>query len=182
MRPYFANLILTRPKAASLAFLDRLGADVPAGLNVILSPLISIESLGQAVDLKGISGVIFSSSNGVAFTGPGAGLPAYCVGFATTQAAKDAGWDASFCGENADELVERLIHDRPATPLLHLCGRHQRGNIAGRLSQADVPTTALEVYDQRAQPLTQDAQQALAGNTACVLPLFSILYCNIKKT
>jgi uroporphyrinogen-III synthase len=61
----------------------------------------------------------------------------------------------------------------PPAPLLHIGGVHRRGDVAGRLGEAGIPTAEVDVYDQRRLPLSQDVQQALAGHVPVIVPLFS---------
>lgn len=100
-------------------------------------------------------------------------VPAYCVGEVTARAARDAGWDATCVGLDANELVAALTHSRPAAPLLHLRGVHASGDIAGRLSAAGLPTQAQAIYDQQLLTPTPEALDALTGALPIIAPLFS---------
>ena len=100
-------------------------------------------------------------------------LPAWCVGEATTAAARAQGWDAECAGRDAEDLVQTLIARRPDAPLIHLRGVHARGDIAARLSAAGIETREAVIYDQRLLPLVPQAVQALAGTEPVIVPLFS---------
>ena len=165
-------LILTRPEAASCQFAERIGAWLPDHVEVIISPLLDLVATGNPVDLEGISGAIFSSPNGVAFS-PAANLPAFCVGEETTRAALAKGWDARKSGNTSNELVAELTKNPKLEPLLHLSGVHTRGEIADRLAQAGIKTRNIASYDQRLKDLSASARAALEGGIEPIIPLFS---------
>lgn len=79
----------------------------------------------------------------------------------------------SHVAETADELVLALSQAAPEGPLVHLHGRHTRGDIAARLTKAGVLTSGQVIYDQVAMPLTAQARAALTGETPIILPVFS---------
>ena len=170
------TLLMTRPRAAAERFVARLAPGVRNKLRVIYSPLMRIEFLPGAVSLENTHGVIFTSANGVA-AAQAAGLrptlPAYCVGPATTAAARRARWSVEETCDTADALVAALIARRPPAPLLHLRGIHARGEIAERLTAAGIETRAQPVYDQQLIGLSDEALEALAGSDPVIVPLFS---------
>ncbi|OWU76153.1 hypothetical protein ATO3_06405 [Marinibacterium profundimaris] len=175
---------MTRPQEASEALAARI--DCP-GLRVVISPVMRIE--GRAVQPPAeAAGLIFTSAHGVAEAARQdllRDLPVFAVGEATAQAARANGWPATCAGLTADELVETLSRHPPETPLLHLRGTHARGDIAGRLTRAGLPTTEAVIYDQVAQPLSSRARDALNGADPVILPVFSprsarLLVANLK--
>ncbi len=168
-----ANLILTRPKAASDRFIASLSTEISEKVGIIRSPLIEIVGLPAQIDWNGVRGVIFSSSNGVRYAGPGRGLPAYCVGTATTEAAREAGWDAIRAGRDADELVQFLIEAKPPSPLLHLAGVYRWGDVHVRLNEQGIAAQIVEVYDQQLRSLNKKALAALQSGLPMLVPLFS---------
>ena len=147
-------------------------------------PLVLRQMVGLAVEIAAATdhialgeakGVIFTSANAVATCialGFRHDLPAYCVGKATADAAARAGWQAECLGETAADLVDSLRKKPPASPLLHLHGKHTRGNVAATLSAAGLPTSGLVIYDQILQPLSTEARQVLSQGPA-IVPLFS---------
>ena len=169
-------LLLTRPRAASDRFIRMLPEAVRDGLDLCLSPLIEIETIAASADLGGFGGVIFTSANAVAAAqalGLPAGLPAHCVGQATTRAARAANWQAQTCGETAQQLVAHLERHRPETPLLHLSGRHTRVDLASELSDAGIATQNRPIYDQPLRPVSQEALDLVARAQAVIAPVFS---------
>ncbi|WP_406647190.1 uroporphyrinogen-III synthase [Aliisedimentitalea scapharcae] len=169
-----AGLLMTRPVAASRKFVAGLPDWVLALAPVVISPLLDIRESHVGVDLAGINGVIFTSSNGVRWARRlSPDVPAYCVGAATTWAAKNAGWPAEMRGENAETLI-RSLTDVPVTaPLLHIRGCHGRGDVAQSLSGAGVPCSEVVVYEQQLLPLTEEARNLLMACNDIIVPLFS---------
>lgn len=170
------TLLMTRPREAAERFVARLAPGVRDKLRVIYAPLMQIDFLPGPVSLQGVHGVIFTSANGVAAAqaaGVRPTLPAYCVGSATTAAARRARWSVEEVCETADALVAALIARRPPAPLLHLRGTHARGEIAERLTAVGLETRAQPIYDQKLAGLSDAARQALAGPDPVIVPLFS---------
>lgn len=170
------TLLLTRPQAQSArfaqAFAARFGADFP----VVISPLQEIVPNDTKIALDGITGLIFSSENGVesfANHSRGRRFSAYCVGERTAQAARKRGLDVRFVAANADALVAEVGAHRPGGRLLHLRGKHARGAVAERLEEAGQACGAAVIYDQIRQKPSQSAQETLAGKGAVLTPLFS---------
>lgn len=169
-------LLLTRPRAASDALAEKIAARLGDTVDVVVSPLIEIVYLPGPLALSGVRGLIFTSGNGVeaaAALTPNRDLPAYCVGPSTTRRADAAGWRAEMAGPDARSLVLRLKALRPDAPLLHLRGRHARGDIVGQLGAAGLPVREQIVYDQRPLPLSQAARARLQGLAPVIVPLFS---------
>ncbi len=170
------TLLMTRAEDASRRFVQRLPGQLRARLRVVTSPLIGVAPVAGTLDPAPARGIIFTSGNGVAVASSltrRRDIPCFCVGRATTEAARDAGWKAACAGRTADELVADLSARRPAAPLLHLRGKHARGNIATRLTAAGVETHEQVIYDQHLLALNARARAALAGTEPVIVPLFS---------
>ncbi|MBR9650384.1 uroporphyrinogen-III synthase [Thalassovita aquimarina] len=167
-----ATLLLTRPLASSQRFAaqlrQRLG-DVP----MMISPLLQIDPVGRAPDLAGARAVIFTSQNALLAVAEGQGMPCYAVGSATADAARAAGFDPIAVERNAEDLFQRIMADHPSGPLLHLHGRHARGRLAERLTDAGIETREEVVYEQRETPLSTVAETLLRGEQTVIVPLFS---------
>lgn len=167
-------LLLTRPAAQSARFAGE-AAQALGPLRVVTAPLLEMRFLDRPLP-AGARGLVFTSANGVhalARRGSGAGLPAWCVGARTAQAAQEAGFDARIGGADAAALVDRLISAAPPGPLLHVRGIHGRGAVVERLNSAGIETKEAVLYDQRALSLTEEAKAALQGNGPVLVPLFS---------
>lgn len=170
------RLLMTRPRAASERFVAQLKPKVQDRVQVIYSPLLEIEPAKIDIDLSGVQGLIFTSSNGVnvaAHQIQDRSIPVYCVGRATTASAERAGWQAVFCGETSEALIGTLLRSRPSSPLLHLRGQHARGNVAQTLTQLGLSVQDLAIYDQRLLDFSQEARSALDGSEPVIAPLFS---------
>jgi uroporphyrinogen-III synthase len=166
-------LLITRPKRGAERFIARLDPVLLTKVDVVLSPLLEIVPTQNPVDLDAATAVVFTSANAVSFCPQGQGRIAYCVGEQTAEAAIAHGWRSAFAARDADDLVARLTADAPGSRLVHLAGKHRRGEIAARLTANGVQTDVVEVYDQVLLPLTTEAQAALASETRVLLPLFS---------
>lgn len=166
-------LLMTRPENSAERFLARLSPALLQRTRVIHSPLMQIVPTGETPDLSAAAGVIFTSAQGVALAPRGIGRPAYCVGEITAKAARARAWHVRAHALTADDLVPAIEKMSPEGPLVHLAGRHRRGDIAGRLTASGTPTTVSVLYDQRLQNLTKEALAALSGEITAVVPLFS---------
>ncbi len=171
-----AVLLLTRPLAASQRFAGQLPARLRSRVDLCMSPLLDIVTIAHAVDWGDARGVIFTSANGVtvaAGLSDRRDLPCYCVGQATTRAARAQGWRAEMLGDTADALIATLSGRDVAGPLLHPGGVHRRGNIAQTLSKAGLPVRTQAIYDQVEVPLSAAARILLDGPNPVIAPVFS---------
>lgn len=166
-------MVMTRPRAAAQAFVAGLDAETRAALDVTYSPLIEIVSLDVPVSLIPDDGAIFTSSNGVQYAPDGAGRVAYCVGQATTRAARTRGWAAIQAGQDAISLRDEIIRISPRQRLFHLSGRHTRGAISEHLSDAGLSVQNIAIYDQITCAMTDGARAVLARGNRVIVPLFS---------
>jgi uroporphyrinogen-III synthase len=167
--------LLTRPNAQGDRFADALRARFGPDLRIVTSPLMVRHDLTPALP-DDVAGLIFTSETGVAALGrlrPAEGLPAWCVGDRTAQAARQAGYEARSAAGDATALVALILAEAPPGPLLHARGEDSRGAVAERLTAAGIPTTEALVYAQRPKPLTAEARRLLEGADAVILPLFS---------
>ncbi len=168
MMPQTPIILLTRPKAAAKAFAKKL-ANFHA--DVVISPVQAIKQVPYEKPIH-IGGAIFTSRNGVDVV-DGRDLPAWCVGDATMQAARDKGWNALSADGDAEALLRRILADGAQPPLVHFRGEFARGNLAERLSEAGVETREIIVYRQMSKPLCDTARHHLGRKTPVIVPLFS---------
>lgn len=165
-----ASLLLTRAQADATRFVAALDPTVLSLADICIAPLLRIEAVGAAVDLTDIGAVIFTSAKAVEFAPEGEGRAAYCVGAMTAGAANAKGWRVNLTAETAEDLLSAI---ETTAPLTHLSGRHQRGDIAQRLTERGVPCTRQVIYDQHLQPFDAKAQRVLEGDKPVIVPLFS---------
>ncbi len=170
------SLLITRPLPVGRSFADTLPQSVLGRVRLCFSPLLEITPLTDEIEFQAATAVVFSSANGVQVSSrlsKRRDLRAYCIGRRTTESATKAGWNAEFLGENADQLVEKVVQKGLRGPLLHLSGEHVRGDIASRLTEAGCPTMRQPVYAQELVPLTREAQLLLDSQEPVVAPVFS---------
>ncbi|WP_299147500.1 uroporphyrinogen-III synthase [uncultured Tateyamaria sp.] len=164
---------MTRPRAASEAFVARLSRDVANRITPIYSPLIDIVGIGADFEIARDHGVIFTSGNGVRHAPHGTGQVAYCVGRATTELAQSRGWTAQQAGGDAQSLIEQIIRIHPTQRLFHLSGTYTRGNVVDQLRSAGLKVERRAVYDQPLHPLSNDAHAIMQSAPFVCVPLFS---------
>jgi uroporphyrinogen-III synthase len=134
------------------------------GLDAAAVPLFTVEPVAWEVpDPGSFDALLLTSANAVRHAGEGLkalrGLPAYAVGDATAEAAREAGFDIKGTG---DAGVERLLGSIEADiKLLHLCGDDRKE--AAEARQEVVP---LVVY--RATEVAAPDLSAAAGSVALV--------------
>lgn len=153
-------LLLTRPEDASRRFA---AAVADLGLRVVISPVLRIVPVAHdAARLAAASGLVLTSVNALAAAGPGRGRPAICVGPATAQAARAAGYRVTEGPGDAERMLPLLQDLGPGW--LHPHGAH----VAKVL-----PVPGMVVYDQQPLALNDQARAALAGPAPVLVPLFS---------
>lgn len=169
------RLLITRPQTAAQRFVEALG---PWPGEIIISPLLEIVPVATPPPTPPPNALIFTSKNAVTcYQGP-LSLPAYCIGSATTAAARARGLSAERVGADAAELISGLPAYQPNQPLVHVRGMHVAQPVAASLTEAGLRCAEWIVYDQVARPLSPGARQALfAGSTdadtSLIIPLFS---------
>lgn len=167
---------MTRPRTEAERFLHLLPHDVRQQVTPVFAPLLSIKQCGVPPELEQAAGVIFTSANGVRAASSHTknhALPTHCVGTETARIASDLGWRVQEIGMNADELVAALIQSKTTGPLLHLCGKHTRGKVAERLSDAGCPTRRHVVYEQELLTFDQKILTILHETPLVIAPVFS---------
>ncbi|MEQ9260087.1 MAG: uroporphyrinogen-III synthase [Roseovarius sp.] len=173
-------ILITRPQPGAdhlaEALAARLGPDSP----LVISPAMEIvPALEPLPDLRGYPTLVLTSSHAVA---PLAGaIPAeeraskqaYCVGSATAQAARAAGFPAIDGGGDAEHLAARILADHPQPPLFYARGEHVAADLAQTLISAGIETHDVVTYRQLPARLNPAALALLSGNQPFILPLFS---------
>lgn len=169
-------LLITRPQVQAERFARQVQARFGENVPILISPVLRIVQTDAPVPLTGVSGLIFTSENGVwafgAKTDTRLGA-AYCVGERTVAAAQELGLAVAVVADEAAALADLLLANPPGGRLLHIRGRHARGDIAARLTGGGQPCDEVVVYDQAPQALSAEAMAALSGTQPVFLPLFS---------
>lgn len=168
-------LLLTRPQAQAERFAAACQDEFGDSVEILIAPMQEIVLL-PLPRMAPAAVLVFTSENGVrAYVAGGArtGVRAYCVGDRTAKAAREAGLDARSAGGAAGDLLALIRADAPVAPLVHLHGRHVRGQVVDGLRAAGHDATGHVVYEQRPLPLSGSALAALTGAARVLVPLFS---------
>ena len=168
------TLLLTRPEAASKAFLSELRADTGADISAVISPILKIVACGPLPDLDGYATILLTSGHAVARLGRAGlleGRNVATIGERAALGARVFGAHAEALGEDAAEFL--AMADQLVAPCLHCRGTHTRGEIAGTLTARGIRTDEAVIYDQVAEPLGADALALLESGAPVVAPVFS---------
>ncbi len=132
------RLLITRPEpdASSLATLLE-----DQGHEAAIAPLMDVRFQDiPAPDLAGAQALIFTSANGVrayASSSSERDLPAYCVGNATAQCAREQGFSGVHSADGDVHSLARLVKARLVArngELVHIAGTVSAGDLAGVLA------------------------------------------------
>lgn len=145
-------IIVTRAEPGASETVERLKA---LGRRPVLAPMLSLRELTDEPipDSKDISGVVFTSANGVrtyAKRRADRRLPAWCVGPATAQAAREEGFEAVHeSAGNAVDLAEFITTRMPAPdrPLLHVANAAAGGTLQKTLESKGYRTVFSPIYE-----------------------------------
>lgn len=165
------TVLITRPKTAAQAFAKAL----PQEFAPLLSPLTGIEpNYRQVPPADKVASVIFTSAQGVKLLPPkwGQGLTAWCVGPATAEAARRAGFEVRVGPGTAAELVPLLVQDGQA-PFLHVRGSEVATQLVTPLRAAGLQADEHVLYSTPQVPLSAEADQALASGSVDIVTIFS---------
>lgn len=172
------NVLVTRPRGEAESFAAALAS---RGHDAVLAPLLDIV-LDEAarVDLGGVRAVLFTSANGVrawARIGAPCESEAFCVGDATAQAARDAGFPLVHSAGGDVAALAELVRSKlsPADgALLHAAGSALAGDLAGDLGKDGYEVRRVQLYRQDvATTLPFAAVQALRDGRIDAITFFS---------
>lgn len=166
------TLILTRPLAQSVKFLETCQARSGRSIPAVISPVLRIAPISDALDLPDVATIVVTSSNAVLCLGDRLqGRTVMTVGVATAELAISFGARATCLGETAEALLGRT--DQLTSPVLVARGVHNRFDLAAALNTRGINAIERTVYDQLAEPLSSDALNLLSGSRPVVAPIFS---------
>jgi uroporphyrinogen-III synthase len=175
-RPGARGVLITRPEPGA----SELAAWAAArGFAPVVSPLLEAVALHPEIAAEGLAGVVLTSAAAARAAPAGAGLRAlrcWCVGEATAEAARTAGFAAARAGpSDAEALAEVILRDAAAGGrLLHLRGRHGASRLAEILLTGGVRLEEAVVYEMRAaQGLSAPAEAALRTGRVGVAAAYS---------
>ncbi|MCA2013272.1 uroporphyrinogen-III synthase [Cereibacter sphaeroides] len=164
-------LLITRPLKQGKRFAEEAEQACPPH-RALIAPLSEVVPLPHdPAVFDGAKALILTSANAVPFLPPLAPLPAWCVGPATAQAAKAAGYVPIDGGGDAASLIARLAKARPEGPLIHAHGKDKARDIVAALP--DLPLRGVAVYEARKRPLPPEILAVMGAADRIVAPLFS---------
>jgi len=167
------KLIITRPASSAERFALDVQTELGRDVDCIFSPAYEI----VFVPLKIIhrpDAYVFTSANGVAAAArAGVSGSAWCVGDRTAQLAQEAGFNATSAHGDVEDLYSAILNTRTKDRLLHIAGRHTRGDLGPRLTAQGLTCETITAYDQLILPPTDLFNLARNGADALVIPLFS---------
>ncbi|MGR3514690.1 MAG: uroporphyrinogen-III synthase [Paracoccaceae bacterium] len=164
-------MVLTRPDPSSRAFLAQCETALGHRIDSIISPIFDIVPVEADVNLNAFATAVLTSRNGVAQIGSRlSGRQIATVGARTAEAAQEFGAEAVCLGDTVDAFVKNA--SRLTQPVIHLHGRHTRGNLAARLNDLGIETSECVIYDQVERRLSDASQDALQSGAA-IVPVFS---------
>ncbi len=169
-------LLVTRPAEDAARLTKALARAGAPATRVVLSPLLRIAHVSSEIDALWPNQLIFTSAHGVAAADDafsGRRLPCHVVGARTAEAAQALGHPVLGVYKDSADLLGALVTNPPAGRLLHLRGRHARGDIAQFLINRGIQAREAILYDQVTCPLTPEAEAIAAGETPVIIPLFS---------
>ncbi len=173
------RIIITRPQPDAERTAQALRAQ---GHEVVLAPLMRLETVAADLGAPPFAAVLITSANGAraAAEHPRAhelrALPWFAVGARSAAAARDAGFaDVTSADGDADDLA-RLVAERfrsAMAPLLYLAGSERSGDLAGDLQARGFAVRTAIVYRAVAVPYPPALQQALQQGAADAVLHFS---------
>lgn len=169
-------ILVTRPEESGRRFSQQIKHQLGDDVDVLVSPVLEIETYSTLPDLTKSKTLIFTSVHAVrGFTKltKRREFACYVVGSSTAKVAKDAGFDAIDGGGQATALVEKIKMDAPPTPYLYLRGEHVSSDVAGSLNAEGMQTEQATLYSQVTVPLSEKAMKLLRKKRPVLLPLFS---------
>lgn len=169
-------ILLTRPRAASERFAEALRAEI-ADAEIAICPLMEpLQILQSLPEIATAEHVVFTSAQAIAVLADlteARACHAWCVGDRTAQAARDIGLTATSARGDADRLVAVLTAAMPGGLILHLRGKHTRGDITVRLREAGLQCEERIAYEQVRLAPSRTFQDIVSSPRRVVAPLFS---------
>lgn len=168
------TLLLTRPFGVSQGFAEQVAQEI-GPIPTVIAPLLNIEFLDFPTPDRDCT-VVFTSRNGVAAWARAklpVDHPCYCVGHATGEAARALGFNPIVSGGTVAHLLSDITESAPQGRLLHVHGRHTRGDLVGALRAHGFDVGGALAYEQTPMELNSDARQLLQGGAPVIVPLFS---------
>lgn len=183
-------VLVTRPRAASEKFALELKRH---GFDAYIEPLLLIEPLATSRPvLHNVQAVMITSANAIHALASGdydigdyLGLPCFCVGPQTGQAAKDFGFrdvrSASTGGSGLAQMIAGALPDQ-SKPLLHIAAQDVDSRAQSGLEQAGYKVTVWPVYAARpATELTKETIRRFERREFDAIVVFSTRTAQVLK-
>ena len=158
-----ARILITRPLRRAHKFSQALITRGVRKGDIIHAPVIEIQPTPGAPDVRSFDGIICSSLYGV--PNQGHGLPFYCVGQSTAQAATQAGFHVRHVSATVAEL-KTVLENANLPNLLYLRGAY----VTDRLENL---ATSHVAYVQIPCPVSAQILDRIAEGGPVIAPLFS---------
>jgi len=164
------TVLVSRPAEGAAAFVRSLKAckDV---FEPILAPAFGYQYI--TYDFPDFDNAIFTSKIGVETAPEGQGRVAWCVGDATTNAARKKGYDGRNASGDAEALIKVILEARPMARLLHIRGETSRGNITRRLVSHGLRCVDAVTYLKAPLDPPDCLHRQLMTRRSVIVPLFS---------
>lgn len=170
------HILLTRPQAQAHQFADELIEQGVQPDHITIDAIMKIAPVEAPCDVAAYRGLIITSANALLYLPValrGSQLPCYCVGGATSQAARALGLNAYHLADTARALCDALPTACQDGPLLHLRGTHTTLDMAEHFRSAPLSVENLVIYEQIAVPLRAETLNNLRHSSPVILPVFS---------
>jgi len=164
------TVLLTRPKASSAEFVAAL-TKIAGPFEPLISP--AFETVPTHDQVPPFDVAIFTSRAGVLHGPTGQGRLAYCVGEATAQAARAAGYDIRSANGDAADLTAMILKERPHGSVLHVRGEVSYGNIHDTLITHGIECLTAIVYRKAPCPPSSEISKFSTPAQSGIFCLFS---------
>jgi uroporphyrinogen-III synthase len=169
------RVLLTRPLEDSRALAEALEAEA---IDPLIWPLTRIVPTRTALKLPpATGGLLFTSANGVRALAALSGrrdLPALCVGKATAQAARRAGFRDCFAAGGDARALADLARQSGIREFFHPRGRDAAGDLKGWLAESGQRVTEAVLYQaEETGPPPAPVAAALARGTIDLVTIWS---------
>ena len=178
MTPKRPLALVTRPQPDARRLADAL---LEIDVESLIAPVLEILPVPDVhPDLEGVTGLLFTSANGVrafAVKETARHLPVFAVGDRTAAMAREAGFrQVLSAGGDVEDLARLVAREREGQEgaLLHVAGKESAGDLAGLLTRSGFPVRRQVLY--RAMPveaLAEDAVIALQQRRIDLAPFLS---------
>ena len=171
------QVLLTRPLEDSRALAETLLGEAE-GIDPLIWPLTRIAPTAMALKLPFTTGgLLFTSANGVrafAALARRRDLPALCVGKATAEAARKAGFRDCVSADGDARALTELARQSGIREFLHPRGRDTAGDLKGWLAETGQRVTEAVLYQaEDTGPAPAPVAAALARGTVDLVTIWS---------